>query len=42
MAYETLECNECGESFTASPDAEAAKRGYCSPSCQLEADDAGA
>jgi len=32
--FETYECNECGDRFTALPDANAAQEGYCSPACE--------
>jgi len=34
MPFETYECANCGESFAASEDSNAAETSYCSPSCQ--------
>jgi hypothetical protein len=36
MAFETCECQECGESFTAFDDSNAARTEYCSPSCEVD------
>jgi formylmethanofuran dehydrogenase subunit E len=32
-SFETLDCDNCGEPFTAHPSAQAAQTGYCSPAC---------
>lgn len=36
MSFEAYECSNCGESFKATGDAQAAKAGYCSPACETE------
>lgn len=33
-AFETIECANCGDEFKAHPDANAAQREACSPSCE--------
>lgn len=37
MAFETYECQECGDEFKAYEDANAAETKYCSPDCQTGA-----
>ncbi|SEW02313.1 hypothetical protein SAMN05216285_1880 [Natrinema salifodinae] len=34
--FETVTCVQCGSEFKASPDANAARRGFCSPACALD------
>ncbi|MFB6072552.1 MAG: hypothetical protein ABEJ88_06245 [Halobacterium sp.] len=34
MAFETYECRNCGDEFTAYEDANAAENKYCSPRCE--------
>lgn len=34
MSLETVECEQCGDSFTAYSDAQAAQNGYCCPRCE--------
>lgn len=34
--FETFECQHCGESFKALPDANAGTKRYCSPACETE------
>ncbi len=39
MPFETYDCTNCGESFKAYEDSNAAQNGYCSPKCQTSASD---
>lgn len=34
--FETYQCANCGESFTAHPSANAAGNSYCSPACETQ------
>ena len=34
--FETYECANCSDSFTAHPSAKAAQTNYCSPACHTE------
>jgi DNA-directed RNA polymerase subunit RPC12/RpoP len=38
MAFDTYECRQCGETFTAFEDANAAQNQYCSPRCEVDGD----
>lgn len=35
--FVSVTCEACGAEFTAYPDANAAAKEYCSPTCELEA-----
>lgn len=37
--FDTYDCTECGEEFTALAGAVAAERGYCSPACATSGED---
>jgi|GEM_PF-964177 len=41
MSFESYECANCGDSFTAYEDAQAAQNGYCSPRCETDGKDLG-
>jgi formylmethanofuran dehydrogenase subunit E len=34
--FEQFECRNCGESFTALPDANAGRKRLCSPACESD------
>lgn len=36
MSFETFECANCGDQFTAYEDSNAASNEYCSPRCEVD------